>query len=354
MKLKYSVLILIMISAGLLFSGCVGMAASAEEYFSIGMAFFEMGRFEDAEKWLTRAKQADRTMSASAYNLGRIAFELGRFEDAAKYFEDILKKDPDNILALRAAAYTRIKMNDIETAEEHYAKLLELVPESVDDGYNHALVLFAMERFDEAAIILENYPVAIKDNSEVLLLYARIQKSLNKVEAIDLYSAWLAENSDSKVRFEYAQLLEQNELFARAIEEYRLAITEIKDGGNDPAKYEIRFALARLLMIADSESDEGIKEMETAVSEGFSDIEALEELQNHEAISLAASNSLLKTIDNLQRALEEAEAAEAAEKAAEEEDAANAEDEDDETQETENEIDESTEESETDPEDSTD
>ncbi len=348
MKLKHIFLISAVISACFLFSGCVGMAASAEEYYSIGMAFFEMGRFEDAEKWLTRAKQADRTMSASEYNLGRIAFELNRFEEAAEHFENILKRDADNVLALRAAAYTRIKTGDIDIAEEHYAKLLALVPESIDDGYNHALVLFAMEHFDEAGLVLENYPFAIQDNSEVLLLYARIQRALNKVEAIDLYSAWLNENSGSKVRFEYAELLEQNELFARAIEEYRQAIKENTDGADEPAKNEIRFALARLLLIADSESGEGITEMETAVREGFNDIEAVEEVQKNEKVSLANRNSLRNIVNNMQRALEEAEAA--AEAAAE----AEAADEEEGTETQDGESDGTEDLSETNPENSTD
>jgi tetratricopeptide (TPR) repeat protein len=78
--------------------------AQAEEYYSIGMAYFELGKFTDAEYWLNRARATDKTMVASEYNLGRIAFETGRYEDAAGYFEKILDLDPYNVMALRAAA----------------------------------------------------------------------------------------------------------------------------------------------------------------------------------------------------------------------------------------------------------
>ncbi|MDR2258264.1 MAG: tetratricopeptide repeat protein, partial [Treponema sp.] len=90
-------------------SSCATWGASAEEYYSLGMAYFELGKFEEAEKWLNRARAADKTKTASEYNLGRIAFEAGRYQDAAKLFERILKKDPENVMALKAAAYTRIK-----------------------------------------------------------------------------------------------------------------------------------------------------------------------------------------------------------------------------------------------------
>ena len=290
-----------------LFSDCAGMAVSAEEYFSIGMAYYELGKYEDAEKWLNRAKAADKTMAASQYNLGRLAFERQRYHEAAGHFEDILKKDPNNVLALKAAAYTRIKTGDIEIAEKYYGKLLELVPESADDGYNHALVLYAMEHYEETEKVLEKYPYAIEENNEVLLLYARSQKAMNKVEAIDNYAKWLNVNSDAKVRFEYAGLLEQQELYARALEEYRKIISENDGSDSEPKQSDVRFALARLLLIADSESGEGITELETAVREGFNDIDAVRELLDSGKAGAVNTNSLTNIINNMQRASEAAE-----------------------------------------------
>jgi Tfp pilus assembly protein PilF len=88
-------------------------SVAAEEYYTLGMAYFELGKFAEAEKWLNRARIADKTKTASDYNLGRIAYETGRYQDAAKLFEGILKKDPQNVMALKAAAYTRIKTGDL-------------------------------------------------------------------------------------------------------------------------------------------------------------------------------------------------------------------------------------------------
>ncbi|MCL2066048.1 MAG: tetratricopeptide repeat protein [Treponema sp.] len=269
------------------------------------MAYFDMGRFDEAEKWLNRARAADRTKVASEYNLGRIAFETNRFYEAAGYFEGILKKDPDNVLALKAAAYTRIKTGELELAEKHYSKLLSLVPESSDDGYNHALVLFAMERYGEAEEVLIRYEYTLLDNSANLLLYARCLKELDRVESIDYYANYLADNKDPKVRYEYAQILVQHELFARALEEYRLCLEEAADAA-EPKKSDIHFALAELLLIADSESEEGITELETAVELGFSDIEAVEELQSNANLSTANRDKIRNIVNEMQRILERA------------------------------------------------
>jgi tetratricopeptide (TPR) repeat protein len=280
--------------------GCKGMATSAEEYYSIGMAYFELGRYEEAEKWFNRAKQADRTMIASQYNLGRIAFETQNYSEAAKHFEDILIKDPDNVLALKAAAYTRIKMGDIAAAEKHYSRLLEIIPESADDGYNHALVLYSMGRYEEALKVLDGYPFALQEPTDVLLMYARVQKALGRVEAIDNYSKWLANNSDIKARFEYAQVLEHHELYARALEEYKKALSESEEAAN-VNRAEIRFCLARVLLIADSSSPEGMAELNTAINEGFSDISAVEALQKNQKVNSANRESIRAIVNDMAR-----------------------------------------------------
>jgi tetratricopeptide (TPR) repeat protein len=301
-KFLFSVLIIftsIFFSA--IICGCAGNAASAQEYFSIGMAYFDLGKYEDAEKWLNRAMQSDRTMTASQYNLGRLAFERQRYNEAAKYFEDILKIDPNNVLALRAAAYTRIKTGEIDIAQRHYSRLMVLIPENADDGYNHALVLYAMERYDEAEQVLEKYHYSLLDNRDLLLLYARTQGAQNKVEAIDTFSSWLAEGSDPKVRYEYALALENNELYARALEELQKAITEVTSSTTNIKISDIRFALARVLLIADGDSTEGITEMRGAVEDGFDDVDALEKLIESGKVTGANRESLRDIASGMRR-----------------------------------------------------
>jgi tetratricopeptide (TPR) repeat protein len=298
--------IFILLFLSVISNGCASKT-SAQEYFSLGMAYYDLGKFDEAEKWLDRARKADRTMTASTYNLGRIAYEMKRYEDAAKHFEAVLKKDKDNVLALKAAAYSRIKTGDIEIAEKHYARLLSLVPESADDGYNHALVLFALERYAKAEEVLEKYPASLLENKDTMLLYARCQAKLKKVEAIDSFSNYLSVNSsDAKARYEYAQVLEDNVLYARAIEEYRKALTDIAATAVNPQKNEVRFALARALIVADGDNTEGITELQNAVGDGFNDIQAVEKILTLK-ISAANKTSVQNIIGNMRKAEQEKE-----------------------------------------------
>ena len=299
-------------------NGCASWGAvSAEEYFAIGMAYYDMGKFVEAEKWLTRARAKDKTQSASEYNLGRIAFETGRYEDAVKYFEAILKRDPVNVLALKAAAYTYIRIGDIEKAAALYDRVLVLVPESADDGYNYALVLYAMKKYPEAEQVLKNHEFALLDNNDVLLLYARAQKEQGKPEAIDSYDKWLSNNADAQVRYEYAQMLESQELYARAQEEYRLAMDGLSSGSVDPSKQDVRFAIARLLLIADASSNDGITQLQEAVNEGFADTEKIAGLLNEVRISAVNKETIRAIIKQVEASAKAAKAS--AEAAAEEE-----------------------------------
>ncbi|MDR0554301.1 MAG: tetratricopeptide repeat protein [Treponema sp.] len=284
---------------------------SAEEYYSLGMAYFELGKYAEAEKWLNRARAVDKTKVASEYNLGRIAFETERYEEALRYFNRILTKDPENILALKAAAYTLIKTGDLAEAETFYDRVLALVPESADDGYNYALILFALEKYAEAETVLLKYPYTLDDNSDAILLLARSQNKLEKAEAVDRYAQWLQNKTDNMVRYEYAQLLEKEEFYARALEEYRTILSALPRGASSggaqaqgPERSAIRFTIGRLLLIADPENQEGITELGQAVDEGFNDTAALESLLEREGVTDAGRDDIRKLIAGIQEAAE--------------------------------------------------
>jgi tetratricopeptide (TPR) repeat protein len=294
--------LLLIISPVFITSCLSGGAVSADEYFSMGMAYYEIGKYEEAERWLNRAASLDKTKEASEYNLGRIAFERGRYEEAAKRFETILTRDPQNIMALKGAAYSRIKNGDLPKAEELYNRVLALVPESADDGYNYALVLYAMKKYEASEAVLLKYRYSFDENKDTLLLLARTQKALNKVEAVDTYDKWVANNTgDAAVLYEYAGTLEMAGFYAKAIEQYRASLAVLKTDTETLKKSGLRFDTARVLLTADPDNSEGMTELNAAVEAGFADITALETLSTDERITQSNRDSILKVIDTLQR-----------------------------------------------------
>ncbi|MDR3303034.1 MAG: tetratricopeptide repeat protein [Treponema sp.] len=285
-----------------LLCACAGAATSAEEYYAIGMAYFDVGKYTEAEQWLNRAARMDKTKTASEYNLGRIDYENKRFSSALRHFERVLARDPKNVIALTAVAYTHVRLGNLDLAEDLYAQVLTLLPESADNGYNYALILYAMEKYAEGEAVLARYPHALLEDNDAMLLGARLKKALHKPEAADLYERSLEAKSDPLVRSEYAAVLEEGGFYARALEEYRTTLTDLPDESATPSKPALRYAIARLLFIADSASDEGITELEAAITEGFKDTERLEALLDEPAISTAHKDEIRRLIADMNKA----------------------------------------------------
>jgi hypothetical protein len=109
--------------------------------------------------------------------------------------------------------------------------------------------------------------------------------------------------------------LEQGEFYAKALEEYRALLNALPQGpaaskdGESPAlsRPNIRFALGRLLLIADPESEEGINELTLAVTDGFSGAGELEKLTEDSRISDARKDEIRRLIYNINTAKEDAE-----------------------------------------------
>jgi tetratricopeptide (TPR) repeat protein len=159
-----------------------------------------------------------------------------------------------------------------------------------------------MKKFAEAEQVLKNHEFALLDNNDVLLLYARAQKEQNKPEAIDTYNKWFVNNTSAQVSFEYGQLLESQELYARAQEEYRAVLEGLPSGSVDPSKQEVRFTIARLLLIAEAASNKGITELQEAVNEGFVDTEAINKLLDEARISAANKESIRAIVTQIEQA----------------------------------------------------
>jgi tetratricopeptide (TPR) repeat protein len=280
------------------FLSCAGVATSAEEYYEIGMAYFEMGRYEEAERWLNRALSRNRTMSASEYNLGRIAYGTGRYTEALRKFNTILKKDPENIMALKAAAYTQVKLGKLEEARKLYDKVLKLEPEEADNGLNYATILFAMEKPEEAEEVLSKYDYALLDDKDALLLLARLQKAQNKPEAIDNYDRWLSKNEDPQVRYEFAEVLEAGGFYVRALESARKILTDLAADTETLKIPAIHFMVARLLFVSDGETSEAVTELTAAIRGGFNDKDAIDAFMNDERLTSALQDEVRRTIDN--------------------------------------------------------
>lgn len=274
--MKKNIVLVNILLTGLLLcflSSCVTGPASVseDELYSIGKAYFDLGQYNEAEVWFHKASRYKKTEAASLYYIGRILFIQQKYDEAARIFEDLLKKDADNLILLKAAAFSYLASQKFEKAETLYKKVVALSPDSKDSGYGYALVLYGLKKYDDALSILKNLNASSGEDRDALLLLARTEKKLGYPEALDHYSKWLEKGDEPAVLKEFAEVAADQSLYARAIE----ALKKIKQSGREAAaglqKGEIDFLLGKFIMISDPSDTQGLKYIESALASGYND-----------------------------------------------------------------------------------
>lgn len=92
------------------------------------------------------------------YKLADEQFREFDFRKAAEIYEDILKKEPGDTLALRRAGLSRLKVDEFEQAEKHFSALVNSADEPRgSDFLNYAYVLKVQQKYDAAVMVYERY-----------------------------------------------------------------------------------------------------------------------------------------------------------------------------------------------------
>jgi len=279
MNRNFARFIVVLSISFLIFSCASGpTSVSEDELYSLGKAYYDLGKYSEAELWFQRASTYKKTKNASMYYLGRIAFKQQKYEDAAAIFENLLKKDQDNVLLLKAAAFSNLKAQKFDKAELQYKRVIELVPGSKDSSYGYALVLYGLQKYEGAYALLKDLKADTSDDRDALLLLARTEYKLRYPEALDHYTKWLEKGDDPVVLKEFAEVAEQQALYSRAIEAYKKIKQTNREEQAGLEKGEIDFLLGRLILFADPSDDMGMKNIENALSSGYNNTDAFDAL----------------------------------------------------------------------------
>ena len=124
----------------------------------MGIAFFELERYEEAVEWMQRALALAPELpeAASLHRLlGRALQGLGRMEEAAEQFARTLELDAHSSEALDRLAFLRFNAGNYDEAIEYYRALLDIDPADATAHSNLGVALLNLERYEEAARSLE-------------------------------------------------------------------------------------------------------------------------------------------------------------------------------------------------------
>ncbi|MFW5695922.1 MAG: tetratricopeptide repeat protein [Alkalispirochaeta sp.] len=134
-------------------SGCRSDISSrelAEEYFNLGNAFFELGRYQDSFDYYSRAIELSPEIPAAGYNLARLHEQRGEYPAALDVLDDLLDEDPENGLYRETRAFVLFRDGQRRQAREEYTALIGEYPARVRLRYNLGLLELDADNADRA------------------------------------------------------------------------------------------------------------------------------------------------------------------------------------------------------------
>ena len=248
-------------------ASCATASAAALEWYEVGNAWFDAGKWDRAGEAYSRALALDPKLGAASYNMLRALAEAGDHGGALRAADLLLATDPGNVRVLAAKAYVLSRSGDPAAARELDAQLLALDPFAPDAVYNAAWL--KAEAGDEAgaAADLKRLVEARPEDSGALALYAKLLYGLGpKEEALAAHERLKAQGkADAAALDRLGGLYAEGRDFAKAMEAFAAATAA------EPKRASSWFALARLRLVEAEDGKGGLEALAKALEAGFAD-----------------------------------------------------------------------------------
>jgi len=142
---------------------------------------------DDAEKWMKKAIEIDKTSAAGREAYAILLGQQGRPKEALEQLNEALKLAPDSPRFLYLKALTYAELKQLDKTEKLLKRVIELAPAYDSAYYNLALLLAQKKQLDKAIGLLR---VAEKINpQEVKYPYARATLHYQKGEKMEAFEA---------------------------------------------------------------------------------------------------------------------------------------------------------------------
>ncbi len=246
-----------------------------EAYYNLGNSYKDLGKLKESELALARAVQIDPSFFSAAYNLGMVQILSGEYKKGIDSLESLLKKEPENTIALKVLAWGYYKYGDIIQAIEVYRQILKIDTCNRDALNNISILLINQKMYQEAYSCL----VRLEDlgNADENTLYdlGVVERKLNLGSGLTWFE--LAYDKNPKLEkniIAYIDALKTNRDFKKVIPLYDDLITI----NPDPAYL---FEKAFILLTSIEDYDDGLPLLESALQKGYSDLDRIEELKEY-------------------------------------------------------------------------
>ena len=269
--LYFSILIIVL-------SSCASVSYEkelVEAYYNLGNAYSDLGKLEQSSAAFVRALQIDPSFPSAAFNLGLVQIQSGNYQSGIKVLEDLLKKEPENILVLKVLAWGYFQNNSILKSIEIYESIVKIDPFNVDVLNNLTILMISILMYEDVypyLVRLEEAGVETGSNYYNLGLTERELEISTGLKWFE--KAYEKESSLEKNVIALIGALKIDLDYNRVVELYDVLLSM-------NSKPEFYFDKAFILLTSIEDYEKGIPALEVALQKGFNDNEKIDELKNY-------------------------------------------------------------------------
>ncbi len=129
----------------------------AEDYLTLGTAYYDLKNWSQAERFLLRAVQLDPANKAARFNLALTLLQQSRPEEAIGHLKDLLSDDSENTVLLKTLGYAYFWSKNFTEARSVYRKVLDILVQDRDTQFNLGLIAYELGEYSEARQILDTW-----------------------------------------------------------------------------------------------------------------------------------------------------------------------------------------------------
>jgi tetratricopeptide (TPR) repeat protein len=151
---------------------------------ALGESYFMSGKVDNAIEEFTKLVETEH--SARSYSLLGLAYrELGRFDEARQYLQQGIKLDPRNSSCLFSLGYIAERQGDSATAEALFQQTLRSNPDFAEALLELANLKTVAGKFAEAEDLLRRYVHVSSNPATGYYKLAKVERSLHETDAAD-------------------------------------------------------------------------------------------------------------------------------------------------------------------------
>ena len=147
------------------FQSLLQVDPSSRSYAFLGVTYRQLGRFDEAEKYLEQGLKLDARNVTCLYNMGYIASRRGQYEAGEKLLKQALEIDPNYSEALLELGNLKMRQGKFEEAVPLLRKCVQLDPHPAPDYYRLATAERNLHQTEAAERDLKIFQTLSKDRA---------------------------------------------------------------------------------------------------------------------------------------------------------------------------------------------